>query len=200
VNFSGSYRSGEVSFLLRPLAQQAFVDVAAKEALIQDGGATTARCCRRKRRRRNATCACSTQPAAPTTIAWRAIAWSWPADRAAAPRRVALVSLARAGTPVGVVVARLLRELHGRVVAHYSVSIVRDRGIDAAALRHILAPGHAPEDRVPRRLDRQGRDRARAGLLGGRLQPEHGTAIDSGLPCCPTWPASPPAPPPARTT
>ncbi|MGH8853878.1 MAG: cysteine protease StiP domain-containing protein, partial [Telluria sp.] len=58
---------------------------------------------------------------------------------------ITLVSLARAGTPVGVVVARLLREAFGREAVHYSVSIVRDRGIDQAALRHILANGHAPE-------------------------------------------------------
>jgi hypothetical protein len=61
VNFSGSYRSGDVSFLLKPPGAAGFVDVAAKEALIQSAGATTAKCCRRKRRRRNATCACSTQ-------------------------------------------------------------------------------------------------------------------------------------------
>ena len=30
-------------------------------------------------------------------------------------------------------------------VAHYSISIVRDRGIDTNALDHILARGHAPQ-------------------------------------------------------
>ncbi len=51
---------------------------------------------------------------------------------------IALVSLARAGTPVGVLLARILRTLFARTVTHYSISIVRDRGIDEAALRHIL--------------------------------------------------------------
>ncbi len=55
-----------------------------------------------------------------------------------------LVSLARAGTPVGAIVAHLLRACTGAPVAHYSISIVRDRGIDTNALDHILARGHAP--------------------------------------------------------
>ena len=63
-----------------------------------------------------------------------------------------LVSLARAGTPVGAIVAHLLRACMGTTeaaevppVAHYSISIVRDRGIDTNALDHILARGHAPQ-------------------------------------------------------
>ncbi len=50
-----------------------------------------------------------------------------------------LVSLARAGTPVGVLLARILRHRFGREVAHYSISIIRDRGVDEVALRYILA-------------------------------------------------------------
>ncbi|MES2902001.1 MAG: cysteine protease StiP domain-containing protein, partial [Pseudomonadota bacterium] len=37
MNFSGSYRSGDVTFLLKPLAMADFVDVAEKEKLIQSG-------------------------------------------------------------------------------------------------------------------------------------------------------------------
>jgi hypothetical protein len=50
-----------------------------------------------------------------------------------------LVSLARAGTPVGVILSRILRARFGREVNHYSVSIIRDRGIDSKALEWILA-------------------------------------------------------------
>lgn len=50
-----------------------------------------------------------------------------------------LVSLARAGTPVGVIVARILRALYFREVRHYSISIIRDRGVDNTALEWILA-------------------------------------------------------------
>jgi hypothetical protein len=52
---------------------------------------------------------------------------------------IALVSLARAGTPVGVILTRILRAFLGRSVQHYSISIIRDRGIDATALRFILS-------------------------------------------------------------
>jgi hypothetical protein len=45
-----------------------------------------------------------------------------------------LVSLARAGTPVGVLLRRWLSWRHAMDVPHYSVSIVRGRGIDQVAM------------------------------------------------------------------
>ncbi|MEU5881521.1 cysteine protease StiP family protein [Spirillospora sp. NPDC047279] len=54
-----------------------------------------------------------------------------------------LVSLARAGTPVGVLVRRWARFAHGLDLPHYAASIVRGRGIDATALRY-LAAHHDP--------------------------------------------------------
>lgn len=51
---------------------------------------------------------------------------------------VVLVSLARAGTPIGVLLARAIRGRGGRAL-HYSISIIRDRGIDRVALEHIAA-------------------------------------------------------------
>ncbi|MEU3727362.1 cysteine protease StiP domain-containing protein, partial [Streptomyces sp. NPDC031705] len=62
------------------------------------------------------------------------------------PRPV-LVSLARAGTPVGVLMRRWARARHGLDLPHYAVSIVRGRGIDANALRW-LAAHHDPADVV----------------------------------------------------
>ncbi|MBO0884441.1 MAG: cysteine protease StiP family protein, partial [Mycobacterium sp.] len=55
---------------------------------------------------------------------------------------IVLASLARAGTPIGVLVRRWLRSRpaeFGRPldIPHYSLSIVRDRGIDTAALRYL---------------------------------------------------------------
>jgi hypothetical protein len=67
-------------------------------------------------------------------------------DRAAR-RRPVLVSLARAGTPVGVLMRRWARQVHGLELPHYAVSIVRGRGIDANALRWIAAH-HDPADVV----------------------------------------------------
>ncbi|MFG2548427.1 phosphoribosyltransferase [Streptomyces sp. NPDC048581] len=62
------------------------------------------------------------------------------------PRPV-LVSLARAGTPVGVLMRRWAQFRHGLELPHYAVSIVRGRGIDANALRW-LAEHHDPRDIV----------------------------------------------------
>ncbi|MFI8892486.1 phosphoribosyltransferase [Streptomyces paradoxus] len=62
------------------------------------------------------------------------------------PRPV-LVSLARAGTPVGILMRRWARHRHGLDLPHYAVSIVRGRGIDANALRW-LARHHDPRDVV----------------------------------------------------
>ncbi|MFD1657941.1 phosphoribosyltransferase [Streptomyces caeni] len=62
------------------------------------------------------------------------------------PRPV-LVSLARAGTPVGVLMRRWARHRHGLDLPHYAVSIVRGRGIDANALRY-LADRYDPADVV----------------------------------------------------
>ncbi len=60
-------------------------------------------------------------------------------------KRAVIVSLARAGTPVGVLIVRYLRRKYGVNVAHYSVSIIRGRGIDKNALRYILARHRAKD-------------------------------------------------------
>lgn len=149
MSFPGSYRAGEVEFLLTRLQAQEFTSVPEKERLIQSGQrhysqmlspeslpsprymAVFEEACRANNARMAADC---------LRLAGLIAA------RRSGP--ITVVSLARAGTPVGVVVARLLREVFEREALHYSVSIVRDRGIDRAALRHILAQGHAPESIV----------------------------------------------------
>ncbi len=149
MNFSGSYRAGDVSFLLKPLALQDFVDVPEKEYLIQSGqrhysemlspeSLPSARYLAVFRQ----ACAANLQRMAGDCLGLAALI---AARRSGA---ITLVSLARAGTPVGVVLKHLLATLHRRDVAHYSVSIIRDRGIDQVALEHILAAGHAPESIV----------------------------------------------------
>lgn len=62
------------------------------------------------------------------------------------PRPV-LVSLARAGTPVGVLMRRWAQQRHGLDLPHYAISIVRGRGIDTNAIRW-LAEHHDPADVV----------------------------------------------------
>ena len=61
--------------------------------------------------------------------------------------RLVLASLARAGTPVGVLVRRWAAVRHGLDLPHYAVSIVRGRGIDRVALQH-LATAHDPREVV----------------------------------------------------
>ena len=52
--------------------------------------------------------------------------------------KMVLVSLARAGTPIGILVKRYLLEKYALNLPHYSISIIRGRGIDENALLYIL--------------------------------------------------------------
>lgn len=54
-------------------------------------------------------------------------------------RRTVLVSLARAGTPAGVLIKRYIRKKYGVSLPHYSISIIVGRGIDRRAMEYILA-------------------------------------------------------------
>ncbi|SDO63570.1 TRSP domain C terminus to PRTase_2 [Nakamurella panacisegetis] len=56
---------------------------------------------------------------------------------------VVLASLARAGTPIGVLMRRWAAFRHGLELPHYALSIVRGRGIDRVALQY-LARHHDP--------------------------------------------------------
>ncbi|WPP41866.1 cysteine protease StiP family protein [Paenibacillus hunanensis] len=53
-------------------------------------------------------------------------------------RQLVLVSLARAGTPVGILIKRYMQQVYGLDVPHYSISIIRGKGIDENALKYIL--------------------------------------------------------------
>ena len=54
-------------------------------------------------------------------------------------RHAVLVSLARAGTPAGVLIKRYIRKKYGVSLPHYSISIIVGRGIDRRAMEYILA-------------------------------------------------------------
>lgn len=49
-----------------------------------------------------------------------------------------LVSLARAGTPIGVLIKRYIKEKHNIDLPHYSISIIREKGFDENALVYII--------------------------------------------------------------
>ncbi len=49
-----------------------------------------------------------------------------------------IVSLARAGSPIGALVKRYILKIYDINLPHYSISIIRDKGIDGNALNYIL--------------------------------------------------------------
>jgi len=137
--FSGSYSRGEVTFLLQQLDLQPIADVTAKEQLIQGG------------RHYSEVIGVEAQPAPEYMALFEAaVQLNLPrlardlyrlasAIRARRGDAITLVSLARAGTPVGVALRHLYRDLFALEVTHYSISIIRDRGIDTAALDYICS-------------------------------------------------------------
>ena len=60
-------------------------------------------------------------------------------------KKIALVSLARAGTPIGILITHYLEQKFSCAVAHYTISIIRGVGIDKNAMNFILKR-HAPEE------------------------------------------------------
>jgi hypothetical protein len=183
VPFPGSYRAGDVDFLLRRLPQQDFVDVAEKEALIQSGQRHYSQMLSpesapsgRYMRLFDAACAANNPRMAQDCLRLAGLIAGRRAQQARDNH-----AHRRAGT-----CQRddrdLLRERFGRDAVHYCVSIVRDRGIDAAALRHILAQGHAPESIVF--VDGWTGKGVIARELAGSVDAfnvRHGVAIDTGL-------------------
>lgn len=53
-------------------------------------------------------------------------------------KETVLVSLARAGTPAGVLIKRYIKGKYGVSLPHYSISIIRGKGVDEKAIQYIL--------------------------------------------------------------
>lgn len=137
-SFSGSYRPQDVHFLLKPIALDP-VDVAEKERLIQSGQRHYSEMLSRESLPSPRYLAVFQQALAMGRGRMaRGILDLAAIIAARRPQAITLVSLARAGTPVGVLLKHVLSEFFGRDPTHYSISIIRDRGIDANALRFIL--------------------------------------------------------------
>lgn len=136
--FSGSFADGDIAFLLTPLALDA-TPVEEKERAIQTGARHYSEMIGRE---------------TPPSEAYRALfadALARHAPRAAqevaglakglaaaVAGPITLLSLVRAGAPLGVLLKRALEAL-GRDVAHAGISIIRDRGIDEVALARVAA-------------------------------------------------------------
>ena len=62
-----------------------------------------------------------------------------------ASKEIVLVSLARAGTPVGILLKRYLTKYCNCNTSHYTISIIRGKGIDIAAMNYILSKHNAKD-------------------------------------------------------
>ena len=144
---SGSYAPEDVTFLLKPVALKP-TDIETKERAIQSG-----------RSHYSEMLSPETLPDAEylrlyddalarngARLAQDVVALAAALAARANGQEVVIASLARAGTPIGVLLARALRR-NGTAAAHYSISIIRDRGIDRNALAYIAAR-HDPSDIV----------------------------------------------------
>ncbi|MDC9621839.1 cysteine protease StiP family protein [Xenorhabdus sp. XENO-7] len=135
--FSGSYAPDDVQFLLKPV-QIEMTPVDIKEQLIQSGA-----------RHYSDMLSQETEPT-PYHLDLFGRALEQGAVRLATEvvilantlisrfgdTPIVLVSLVRAGVPLGVMLHQTLREM-GKQSYHYGISIIRDRGIDSTALSYI---------------------------------------------------------------
>lgn len=135
--FHGSYPADDVTFLLRPI-EMANTPIKEKEYLIQSG-------------QRHYSEMISTESAPSVEhqqlfeqaladglqrLAGEVQALALTLHQRRLNRPIVLVSFVRAGVPLGVLLLRALRDL-GAECVHYGVSIIRDKGIDQAALNCI---------------------------------------------------------------
>jgi hypothetical protein len=137
--FSGSYLSSDVQFLLKPIAIPN-TPIKEKEQLIQSGKKHYSEMLTEESLPSARYLALFEQIFAQNhhRLATDLIKLAAKINRDK-PAEIVLCSLARAGTPIGVLLKRILQNYFQRDCQHYSISIIRDRGIDTNALRYILA-------------------------------------------------------------
>jgi hypothetical protein len=139
----GSYDSGDVTFLMTPITLEP-IDVGEKERRIQSGAFHYSEMLSPESAP-NADYMDAYQEALAengrtlaghiNVLADNIVRKGWAFGTKERP--TAIISLARAGTPIGILITRALRR-RGAAVKHYSVSIIRGRGIDLNALCHIM--------------------------------------------------------------
>lgn len=146
-HFSGSYKQSDVMFLLKQVDVQ-HMDVEEKERFIQNGGGHYSQVLTREKAPLPAYMGLFAQSMENNSdrMAEDVLNLARSIDSMTAGR-IAVVSLARAGTPVGVLAHRTLNGLLNRASEHYSVSIIRDVGLDLNALAYIRKH-HKDEDIV----------------------------------------------------
>ncbi|MDQ7085458.1 MAG: cysteine protease StiP family protein [Sulfurovum sp.] len=136
IMFHGSYLKEDVSFLVKVIDMK-FTQIDEKERLIQSGMSHYSQ---------------MLSPEYEPSLAYLEIFYQAYADNKkrfasdiltlayhlSQKKNIVLVSLLRAGTPIGVLLKRTLRDVFDTQVNHYSISIIRDREIDELALKYIL--------------------------------------------------------------
>jgi hypothetical protein len=143
--FPGSYAPDEVTFLLRRL-RLVTTSLEQREQKIQSGHSHYSEMIgpedapSRERLRLFRECLVTNGARMATDISTLADALA----ASAVGDELTIVSIARAGTPVGVLLLHRLRQTAPHLrLAHYSISVIRDRGADLVALSWIMAR-HAP--------------------------------------------------------
>lgn len=142
----GSYQAGEVQWLIKDLSfAELEAPTAEREAAIQSGRANYAESLPEEyepsREYEELYNEALSRSAARVAHAVGRVAEQVLALRGRSP---VLVSLARAGTPVGILIKRWAKQVHGMDLPHYTASIVRGVGIDQTALSY-LASHYSPE-------------------------------------------------------
>jgi hypothetical protein len=146
--WSGSYAQGDVEFLLKPVELE-YTSTLEREREVQAG------------RKHYSEMVGRENPPSQAYLETFERAWLRNGDRMAQdllvlanqlrlafPQGLTLVSLARGGTPIGVLLRRALQCFYGVEAPHYSISILRGRGMDFEALKWIRAQGHEAQSVV----------------------------------------------------
>ena len=139
--FHGSYNPEDVTFLLQPLTDVRVVTKEEKEKLIAAGEHYSDFIVSES--------APSTeqhvqyikslqQHQAALAVGVNSLAFKMVHESNIGDDEIILISLVRAGTPLGVLLKRAVERQTHKDVYHYGVSIIRDRGIDEEALKYIM--------------------------------------------------------------
>jgi hypothetical protein len=142
----GSYAPEDVTFLLTPIADPPYVDFSEKERLLASGRAHYSELLSREALPTREALSFFEEETQRTKerVARLTLSLAQEALRLRGDA-LTLVSIARAGTPVGILTRRALKRL-GVEAPHYSISLIRGRGVDASAIRSLLE--HYPAERL----------------------------------------------------